>query len=432
MNYIKIAQTITAAFLFSFLLASHAVAARVYLDITSADFRKVPFAVPYFVDKNRTDVFFSKKDRDMAALLSKALEFHGFISVVAPEKYSGRQDTDWVNLGVDYTITTQYETTSDKITFEFRLVDIDEGRMVIGKRYKGPLDKRDTMVLRFCDEVIYHLTGERGISQSQIVFTSETEEFKEVFIADVLGENIRQITRHKGLTVSPKFSPDGKLLAYTSYHPGNPNLYVTNLEKGRITRAISRRPGLNLAPAWSPDGKTMVITLSKDGNPDLYLINTRGDILDRVTQKAGINVSPTWSPDGKHIAFVSDRSGSPQIYIMDMQTRGVRRITFQGNDNTEPSWSPKGDWIAYAGLHESRYQIFTIRPEGGQPVQLTWYRDDHESPSWSPDGRQIVFTRRHNNDRDISAVFRNGTGFRTLFKLDGHQASPEWSARMTR
>ena len=65
-------------------------------------------------------------------------------------------------------------------------------------------------------------------------------------------------------------------------------------------------------------------------------------------------------------------------------------------------------------------------------MQLTWYRDDHESPSWSPDGRQIVFTRRHNNDRDIFVVFKNGTGFRTLFKLDGDQASPEWSVRMTR
>jgi TolB protein len=431
MNFMKSVKIITAAFFACFLLFSNADAARVYLDITSPDFRKVPFAVPYFVDKNRPGKI-SMADRDMAKLLTNALEFHGFISIVPPKKYSGRQDTDWVNLGVDYAITTEYEATSEKITYEFRLVNVDDGRMVIGKRYKGPKDKRHEMVLKFCDEVIYQLTGEQGISRSQIAFVSEVEGSKEVFVADVLGENIRQITRHKGLTVSPKFSPDGRRLAYTSYHPGNPNLYVTNLEVGKTTRAISRWPGLNLAPAWSPDGKTMVLTLSKDGNPDLYLINTRGDVLDRLTKNAGINVSPTWSPDSKQIAFVSDRSGSPQIYIMDLQTRKVRRITFQGNDNTEPSWSPKGDWITYSGLYESRYQIFIIRSDGGQPVQLTWYRDDHESPSWSPDGRQIVFTRRHNNDRDIAVVFKNGTGFRTLFKLDGHQASPEWSVRMTR
>jgi TolB protein len=404
--------------------------ARVYLDITSPDFRKVPFAVPYFTDKNNPGRV-NKADRDMTALLTKALEFHGFISVVPPDKYGGYKNIDWPKLGVDFTIITDYKTSGGTMSFEFRLIDVAEGKMLIGKRYKGSPDTRHKMILRFCDEVIYQLTGERGISQSNITFASEVSGgYKEIFVADVLGRNIKQITKHKSLTVSPKFSPDGKLLAYTTYHPGNPNLYITDWQEAKTTKSISRRPGLNLAPAWSPDGKTMVITLSKDGNPDLYLISKEGTILERFTNHAGINVSPAWSPDGKHITFVSDRSGTPQIYIMNVKTKSVRRITFQGNDNTEPSWSPDGEWIAYSGLYDGQYQIFKIKPEGGQALQLTWYRDDHESPSWSPDSRQVVFTRRHNDDRDICTVFRNGTGFRTLFQLKGHQSSPEWSIRM--
>jgi len=428
MRFQKLIYTIVLALMANFLFASM-IQARVYLDITSPDFRKVPVAVPYFSNKKRPDRV-EKTDRDLAALLTGALEFHGFIKVVPPEKYDGSKDTDWLNLGVDFTITCEYEVTDEGITFEFRLIDIAEGRMLIGKRYKGSLDVRDKMVLRFCDEVIYQLTGERGISMSNIAFASEVSGHKEIFVADVLGRNIKQITRHKNLAVSPKFSPDGKLLAYSSYHPGNPNLYITNWQEARFTKAISRRPGLNLAPAWSPDGKTMAITLSMDGNPDLYLINSDGTLISRLTKNTGINVSPAWSPDGKHLAFVSDRSGTPQVYIMNMKTNSVRRITFQGNDNTEPNWSPDGEWITYAGLYEGRYQIFIIKPEGGKPLQLTWYRDDHESPSWSPDGRQIVFSRLHNDDRDICTVFRNGTGFRTLFQLKGHQSSPEWSTRM--
>jgi TolB protein len=416
-------------FLVAFLFTSMA-QARVYLDITSPDFRKVPFAVPYFSNKTTTGSI-TKSDRDMAALLAKALEFHGFISIVSAEKYDGAQNTDWPKLGVDFTVITDYEMSGETITFEFRLIDIAEGRMLVGKRYKGSLDIRDKMILRFCDEVIYQLTGERGISLSNITFSSDISGgYKEIFVADVLGRNIKQITRHKNLAVSPKFSHDGKLLAYTTYHPGNPNLYITNWQEAKSTRAISRRPGLNLAPAWSPDGKTMVITLSIDGNPDLYLISTEGAILDRLTKNTGLNVSPAWSPDGKHITFASDRSGNPQIYIMNVKTKSVRRITFAGNDNTEPSWSPNGEWIAYSGLYEGHYQIFIMKPEGGKPLQLTWYRGDHESPSWSPDSRQIALTRRHNNDRDICTVFRNGTGFRTLFQLEGHQSTPEWSIRM--
>ena len=428
MRFQKLIYTIVLTLLANFLFASM-IQARVYLDITSPDFRKVPVAVPYFLNKKRPDRV-EKTDRDLAALLTEALEFHGFIKVVPPEKYDGSKDTDWVNLGVDFTITCEYEVTDDGITFEFRLIDITEGRMLIGKRYKGSLDVRDKMVMRFCDEVIYQLTGERGISMSNIAFTSEVSGHKEIFVADVLGINIKQITKHKNLAVSPKFSPDGKLLAYSSYHPGNPNLYITNWQEARFTKAISRRPGLNLAPAWSPDGKTMAITLSKDGNPDLYLIDSKGALISRLTKNTGINVSPAWSSDGKHLAFVSDRSGTPQIYVMNMKTNSIRRITFQGNDNTEPNWSPDGEWIAYSGLYEGQYQIFIIKPEGGKPLQLTWYRDDHESPSWSPDGRQIVFSRLHNDDRDICTVFRNGTGFRILFQLKGHQSSPEWSTRM--
>jgi len=429
MHLQKIVNLIWLA-LIATILCSSLAQAKVYLDITSPDFRKIPFAVPYFSNKNRPDQVL-RSDRDMAALLTKALEFHGFINVVPPEKYDGTKNTDWINLGVDFSIIAEYEITGETITFEFRLIDISKGRMLVGKRYKGSLDIRDKMVLRFCDEVIYQLTGERGISLSNITFSSEVSGgYKEIFVADALGRNIKQVTRHKNLAVSPKFSPDGKLLTYSSYHPGNPNLFITNWQEAKTTRAISRRPGLNLAPAWSPDGKTMVITLSIDGNPDLYLINTEGVIFDRFTKNTGINVSPAWSPDGRHITFVSDRSGKPQIYIMNVKTKSVRRITFQGNDNTEPSWSPNGEWIAYSGLYEGRYQIFIIKPEGGQPLQLTWYRDDHESPSWSPDSRQIVFSRRHNDDRDICTVFRNGTGFRTLFRLEGHQSSPEWSTRM--
>ncbi len=429
MNLRKLLSTAGLALFAVFALTSTA-RSRVYLDITSPDFRKVPFAVPYFASKIEPDIR-RDEDREMAALLTEALEFHGFITVVPPEKYDGSRQANWARLGVDYAIISDYRIRGDSITFEFRLYDISEKKMIAGKRYKGSLKVRDKMILRFCDEVMYQLTGDRGISLSNIAFSSQVPGgYKEIFVADVLGKDVRQITKHKYLAVSPKFSPDGTQLAYTSYHPGNPNLYITNWQEARTTRAISRRPGLNLAPAWAPDGKTMVVTLSIDGNPDLYLISTGGTILGRLTENTGINVSPSWSPDGKHIAFVSDRSGTPQIYVMNVKTKSVRRITFQGNDNTEPSWSPNGEWIAYSGLYEGRYQIFTIGPDGGKPLQLTWLRDDHESPSWSPDSRQIAFARRHGDDTDICTVFRNGTGLRTLFALEGHQVSPEWSARM--
>jgi len=104
--------------------------ARVYLDITSPDFRKVPFAVPYFTDKNEPDTV-EKSDRDLAELLSNALEFHGFISVVSPDRYDGSKNTDWLDLGVDFVIITDYQVSGDIISFEFRLLDISEEKIPV-------------------------------------------------------------------------------------------------------------------------------------------------------------------------------------------------------------------------------------------------------------------------------------------------------------
>ncbi len=419
--------SLLAILLLTFLQSSMA-HARIEIDISSAELRKVPVAVPYFTDLNETGKI-EKTGMDMAAMLSKALEFHGFISIIPPERYGGGQQHDWLVVGSDYTVIGKYKNEADRLLVEIRLIDITTERMILGRRYRGGKNKIRTMLLKFADLVVSKMTGEPGVSRTEIAFVSEKEGVKDIFLADIFGDNLRQITRHKQLAVSPRFTTDGKFLSYTSYHRGNPNLYLTELSQDKITTPISQRKGLNMAPAWAPDDKTLAITLSVEGNPDLYLIERNGNILERLTRDEGINVSPAWSPDGKKLAFVSDRSGNPQIYVMDIETKDTRRITFVGNYNTSPAWSPKGDMIAYSGHYEGAYHIFIIPPESGRPTRVTRLWGDHEAPSWSPDGRQIVFTRKRNDEQKICTIFRNGAGLRVLFDWDGNESLPQWSPR---
>jgi len=404
-------------------------AERVYLDITASNMRKVIVAVPSFINVSAAD-----RDRNtgraMADLLARGLEFHGFIRILDPLRYGGRQDADWKALGADYVIMGRYETTMSGMMVEGRLLDVSEDKVLSGRRYRGSVKQQDDMVLRLCDGLIEEFTGKPGISRTRIAFVSDESGRKEVYISDVLGLHTRQVTHHRHLVVSPRFSPDGRYLAYSSYHSGNQNLYLTDLRQNRITRAISRRRGMNLAPAWSPDGKTMIVTLSKDGNPDLYLIDRQGKIIRQLTSRTGINVSATWSPDGKFIAFVSDRSGTPQLYIMNMKNSRVRRLTFQGSENTEPSWSPQGDLIAYTGLRDVQHQIFIIDPGGRSSArQVTSGPGNFESPTWSPDGKQIACSRRLGIKNQIYTVFKNGQGLRVLFDRKGNQSYPQWSVR---
>lgn len=402
-------------------------AERVYLDITAQDVRKVVVAVPWFASPDNPQGEMDR-GRPMAELLGRALAFHGFIDILDPARYGGRNAADWRALGVDYVILGRYDTADSGLVVEGRLLDVGEDRILTGRRYRGLAKQQDDMVLRLCDALIEEFTGEPGISRSRIAYVSDASGFKEVYISDILGLKQRQVTRHKHLVVSPRFSPDGHYLAYSSYHSGNQNLYITDLRQNQVTRAISRRKGMNLAPAWSPDGKSMIVTLSKDGSPDLYLLDRQGTIEKRLTSRAGINVSPSWSPDGKSIVFVSDRSGTPQVYMMNLKKNRVQRLTFEGSENAEPSWSPKGDLIAFTGIRQGRYQIFTMNPSDPFSVrEVTSGLGDFESPTWSPDGKQIALSRRLGGRQQICVIMKDGRDLRVLLDIPGNQSYPQWA-----
>ncbi|MDD5759735.1 MAG: Tol-Pal system beta propeller repeat protein TolB [Desulfobulbaceae bacterium] len=403
--------------------------ARVYLDITSADMKKLSIAIPAFVDPASPGVV-TDKGQKMADLVAKALNFHGFVSVIPASSYQNNRDANWSALGADYVIFGSFANEGGEMVIEGKIMDTHGNRMLAGKRYRAPWAKNHGILLKLSDEIVFQLTGEQGVSNTKIAFVSDQTGKKEIYLADVLGESMRQVTRHRSLTISPRFSPDGGRLAYTSYHRGNPNLYITDLSQDKTTKAISWQQGLNMAPGWSPDGQTLVTTMSKNGDSDLYLMTTSGRILNRLTSKQGINVSASWAPDGRRFAFVSDRGGSPQVYIMDIGSRQVQRVTYSGKENTTPSWSPKGDLIAYTGLTDNGYQLFVINPEGGEPTQLTQYWGNYESPSWSPDGRQIVLARSKGNQKELCRIFLKGQGLMPLFSMKGSQTYPQWSPRL--
>lgn len=401
--------------------------ARVYMDITSPETRKIQFAVPWF---SSTGVQDNKLSKSLADDLAKALKFHGIIAIIPTSKYNGSQSADWKQFGADFVVLGKYGLKGDDLKLEVRMIDVSNGEMLMGKSYTGTKKQQHSMLFKYCDTVIKEITGINGIASSKIAFVSQKNKRKDVFLTDILGKKFRQVTRHNNLVVSPRFTPDGNHLTYTSYHTGNQNLYITDLRQNKTTRVLSRRSGMNLAPAWSPKGNEMILTLSKDGNPDLYRLDRRGQILDRVTKNTGINVSPTFSPDGKTVAFVSDRTGKPQLYLMKMNTKKVQRLTFEGSENAEPSWSPTENLIVYSSLTEGVYQLFTIEPKSGaKPTQITHDLSHHESPSWSPDGNQIIFTKRDGAKHKIYGIMKNGSFQRRLFSLPGSQTYPQWSGK---
>ena len=408
-----------------------------YIDITNPFLRKIPLAVPIF-KKISFDETAAKLSKEASDLLSDTLEFTGYFKMMDRDAFlfdpqaeaasSHVNFHNWTSIGAELLVTGGVLIKDDHLEMELRLYDTFKEKMLVGKRYKGSMMDRRKMIHRFCGEVIYILTGDRGIFYSKIAFVSTSSGHKEIYICDFDGYDPKPFTSYKSITLSPSWSSDGKWLAYTSYAKGKPDLYIKHLQENRGS-AIAKE-GINISPAWVPGEFLLAATLSFSGDPEIYLLTGTGKITKRLTKKRGIDLSPTWSSDGKHMAFVSKRSGTPQIYIKNIDSGLVNRLTFEGHYNTQPSWSPKGDKIAYSGLNQGRSDIFIISIDGQAPIQLTYNDGDNESPSWSPDGSLIVFSSTREGPSRIYVMNAFGTDQRRLFAMPGEQTEPQWSSRL--
>jgi TolB protein len=408
-----------------------------YIDITHPFLRKIPMAIPVFKKIYSGDAT-ERLSGTASDLLAETLEFTGYFKILDRDAFLVDMQTvtslanvnffNWTSIGAELLVTGGVLIQDNQVEMELRLYDTFKEKLLVGKRYKGLIKDQRKIVRRFCSEIIFFLTGDKGFFNSEIAFVSKNSGSKEIYVCEFDGYNPRQITYTKSITLSPAWSSDGKWLAYTSYAKGKPDLYLKHLRQKR--GAVISKKGINITPAWVPNKFALAATLSFSGDPEIYLLTGTGKVINRLTNKRGIDVSPTWSPDGNHMAFVSKRSGTPQIYSKNIASGEVRRLTFQGRYNTQPSWSPKGDKVAYAGMENGRNNIFVVGSDGQSPIQLTHDQGDNEAPSWSPDGSLIVFSSTREGPSRIYVMTAYGTDQRRLLALKGEQTEPDWSPRM--
>jgi TolB protein len=328
-------------------------------------------------------------------------------------------------LKVQHLATGYVSSRGREAVLEGRLFDVASGNMVFGKRYVGDAKFYRLIVHRFADDIVFNLTGEKGVAQTRVAFVSGVSRTaKEIFIMDYDGENLTPITGNQSINLSPRWSPDGRLIAYTSYRNGNPDLFVLNFDSGRRD-ALSAQRGLNATPGWSPDGQWLAVAMSSGGGTNLHLLSKSGGTPKPLTTGSAIAVSPSFSPNGRQIAFNSDRGGSPQIYVMDVDGSNSRRVSFQGTYNASPRWSPRGEKIAFM-CRAGGNQICLINPDGSGQQQLTT-AGNNEEPTWSPDGRHLVFTSTRDGRRDLYVMHADGSEQRRLTNNGRENYLPDWS-----
>jgi len=231
----------------------------------------------------------------------------------------------------------------------------------------------------------------------------------------------------------PRWSPDGRRVAYLGGDDQNRDIYVDDADTGRITRLTSD-PGMDTGPAWSPDGQRIAFSSIRGSASDfdVYVVDFDGAHLTRLTDTPRGERWLTWSPDGTKLAFTTG-SGSEEIHVINADGTGDHLLLTSDSYAQQLDWSPDGTKIAYvAGRPGQSASTWVMGSDGSDPHRVL---SDAGAPSWSPDGTTIAFVGPASTSavgKYIGVASASGSGATPLFSgPDLYPRDPAWGTRQT-
>lgn len=242
--------------------------------------------------------------------------------------------------------------------------------------------------------------GLKGFFTAQLAFIGERTGKKEVYTSDLFFGSVKQVTHDNALALSPRWSPDGSRLLYTSYYKsGFPDIFQIDLGSYQRTTFVSFK-GTNSSARFSPTGQQVAMVLSGEGTPEIYLSNAQGRQVSRKTRSDAVKSSPCFSPDGSRIVFAMEPG--PQLFVMSTAGGTPSRITSGISGYcAEPDWSRADpNKIAFT-VRKGGYQIAVLDLASRNAEVVSKAPFDGIEPSWLADGRHIVYTAR---DRTTSVI----------------------------
>jgi dipeptidyl aminopeptidase/acylaminoacyl peptidase len=234
----------------------------------------------------------------------------------------------------------------------------------------------------------------------------------------------------------PQLSPDGAWVAYTVSGSDtvedkrDADVWMTSWDGKRSVR-LTYSKAREHSPRWSPDGRYLAFLSSREDPREveqIWLLDRTGGEAERVTDLPGGVSEFAWSPDGTRLALIASDPDPDQLAVgQDSSKKRPRPIVIN-------RYRFKYDEVGYIGDEREHLYLFTLADRNA--VLLTPGEYDEVSPSWSPDGRSIAFLsrRRPEYDRtdnwDIYLVAAEaGAEPRQLTTYTGADGDPEWGSR---
>jgi tricorn protease len=236
------------------------------------------------------------------------------------------------------------------------------------------------------------------VSQSQIAFVYGGD----IWIVSKNGGTANRLTSSTGEEAFPRFSPDGKTLAFSATYDGNTDVYTMP-----VTGGVPIRLTWNSFPDrvidWHPDGKRILFASGREsGTPafrQLYLVSVKGGLPEKLSIPYGELAS--FSPDGNNVAYVTKitenypfkriRSGlASDVYIYNLKNNAAENITASTATEGKPVWVKNKVYYVSDGGVNGRRNLWVYDTEKKTKEQITKFTDiDINHMSAGPE--EIVF-----------------------------------------
>jgi TolB protein len=198
----------------------------------------------------------------------------------------------------------------------------------------------------------------------------------DIFMADLDGKIIKQLTNSKGYDAEATLSPDGKKMIYTSTKDGDIDLYIMDLETGKEQR-VTNTPGYDGGAWFSPDGNKIIWRASRP--------RTAAEVKEYKDLLAENLVAPT----------------NMEVFIANSDGSNPYQVTSFGQANWAPAYMPDNKRIIFASNHEYKrgfpFNLYIIDERGTNLQKISRDQGFDAFPMFSPDGRQLVFCSNRNN-----------------------------------
>lgn len=230
-------------------------------------------------------------------------------------------------------------------------------------------------------------------------YSWDYDEHYDIFVADFNGKILQQLTDAQGYDAEGSYSPDGKLVVFSSNR-----------------RAYSEHMSEEDAKIFDMDKSYMM---------DIYIMNADGSNVRQLTTAKGYDGGPFFSPDGKRIVWrrFAPNGATAEVYTMNIDGSDKRQLTDIGAMSWAPYYHPSGDYIIFTNnsLGFANFELFIVDTQGRhEPVRVTYTDGFDGLPVFSPDGTKLAWTsnRTPSGQSQLFIADWNDSEARRLLQLD--------------